>query len=245
MKRYLENSTAPAGIYVSIHSFDVRVNDGNDTRLVGKPGAEYFRIPFAALVVAGPVLGALFAMAFPFVVFAALLTGMSKHAAAARTATKTVHTWQAGQAAREGVYVATNRLAVRHVSAPQELLPGDAGTRYLRVPTLLLLLCSPAIGALYVVTFPFVAAATLAVVLFQALYDAGHQAWEDHMHLADLRWTPAMANLVPEKKPESAPETVTENAATTETVTQPAALEPDLNALDAEVEARRAAEREV
>ena len=48
--------------------------------------------------------------------------------------------------------------------------------------TVLLVLASPFLGALYVVTFPVVAAVTLSVMLFQALYDGCVKLYTEESH---------------------------------------------------------------
>lgn len=230
MKRFHHDEKAPTGIYVSPRHLDVRLVENGEDRLQGKPEAEYMRVPLGLLVVAGPVLGAVFAIAFPFVVFYALVAGIAERISSPRKLVP--RTWNAGQAVREGVYVGVNHLGARYVSAPDEPLTGESGARFVRVPTLVMLLASPFIGAAYVVAFPFIAAAALLGVLVHLVTDTFQKAWSDHAHLADLRWSPAAAFLVPEHTPEG--ETKAEG--------EPAPLDPTLQALDAEVEARRATE---
>jgi hypothetical protein len=147
-------------------------------------------------------------------------------------------TCDAGQSVREGVYVGVTHLGARYVSAPDEALEGEPGQRFVRVPTALMLLASPFVGAAYVVAFPFIAAMALLGMLAHVVTDAARNAWEEHAHLADLRWSPAAAYLVPES-PESKN---TANADPTQTPAPAAELDPTLAALNAEISARREGE---
>jgi hypothetical protein len=235
MKTYAITENAPAGIYVSPRHLDICVVEHGERRLNGKPEARYFRIPFAALIVAGPVLGALFAFAFPAVIFYAMFSGLFRRVASLRLPSR--FTWRAGQAARAGVYVGVNRLTAHHVSAPDEPLGGEAGTRYLRIPTPLLLVLSPFLGAAYVIAFPVIAVFTMAAMLVHVVVDAVREAWERHEHLADLRWSPAAAYLLPEDE-KNGQNTPAENP----TAAQVVENDPTLNALQNEIDARREAE---
>jgi len=226
MKRYTHESQAPAGIYVSLGGFDVRLVETGENQLKGKLDAVYYRVPFAALIVVGPVLGACFAMAFPVVVFYALASGLAQRLASPRSLIPQAR--RAGEPVREGVYLGVSHLGARYVSAPDEILQGEPGQRFVRVPTALMLLLSPFVGAAYVVAFPFIAAAALVGMLAHAVVDACRNAWTEHAHLADLRWSPAEAYLAPTEDKTPAP--------------QPAALDESLVDLNAEIERRRAAE---
>lgn len=188
MRRHPEGSLAPPGIFVSLKHLDVRVVEGTGERLRGRPGASYWRVPFAWLVVAGPVLGAVFAMAFPVVVFYAVVSSMGQWL---RSPRRSHRVRMAGDKVREGVYLGTNRLSMRYVGAPDEPLPGREGTRYVRLPTWLLLLLSPVLGGLFVVAFPLIAAVTLLAALAHAFWDAGRAAWHRGERLEAMRWDPA------------------------------------------------------
>lgn len=45
------------------------------------------------------------------------------------------------------------------------VLPGDAGSTYMRVPSLVMLLLGPVLGLLYVLTLPFIGIATVLMLL--------------------------------------------------------------------------------
>ncbi|MCK6572542.1 hypothetical protein L6V77_15765 [Myxococcota bacterium] len=231
MKSYTTNENAPAGIYVSPRHLDICMVEHGERRLNGKPEARYYHIPFAALIIAGPVLGALFAFAFPAVIFYSLFCGACRCVRCVELPSSL--TWRAGQAARTGVYVGVNRLTAHHVSAPDEPLGGEAGTRYLRIPTPLLLVLSPFLGAAYVIAFPVIAVFTMAAMLVHVVVDAVREAWERHEHLADLRWSPAAAYLLPENE---------KNAENAPTTTPAPEGDPALSALQSEIEARRETE---
>jgi hypothetical protein len=75
MKKYIDGELAPWGVYVSPRALDARVVNADDEPLEGKPGAEYLRVPTILAVVASLMLGALFVMTFPLVIFGAFVVG--------------------------------------------------------------------------------------------------------------------------------------------------------------------------
>lgn len=71
MKRYYGEETVPAGIYFNAATLAFTAME-EAGRLPGKPNAAYRRVPAAALLVAGPILGAAYVMFLPVIGFAML-----------------------------------------------------------------------------------------------------------------------------------------------------------------------------
>jgi hypothetical protein len=159
MSMVQSGQAAPPGVYVSLKPLDLRVVSGADSVLGGLPGASYRRYPLATVVILGPVFGGVFAMSLPFMVFLAFGNAVREYLAGFRT-------YRAGEIAKWGVYLGYNRPALAHVTATGARIEGRAGTRYIRLPSLLVVLFSPLLGLLYIMVFPILlAVATLTVLL--------------------------------------------------------------------------------
>ena len=76
MTTYRNGTQAPYGLYLSTRPLDVRFVGADGESLEGREGAEYKRLPGLLLLVAGPVLGGAFVIAFPAVIFAAVAIGI-------------------------------------------------------------------------------------------------------------------------------------------------------------------------
>jgi hypothetical protein len=173
MNTYVTGESVGSGLYLSWRERDLRIVTEPEQVLEGEPEGIYRRIPLWMLVVLAPVLGGLYAMAFPAIIFSALLRVVAEQVGGFR-----VHT--AGEEAEWGVYVALNHLAVSHVSATGERLGGEVGTRFLRVPTWLLVVGSPIVGGIYVVFFPVILAVALVAAVGGALLRATRAPGESH-----------------------------------------------------------------
>jgi hypothetical protein len=66
-----------------------------------------------------------------------------------------------GQTVKGGFYWNQAQWRLENVEGKSGLLPGDDETRYARVPTLLLFVLAPLMGALFVVFLPFIGFALL------------------------------------------------------------------------------------
>lgn len=151
---------APPGVYVSIKPPDIRVVSGAESMLTGLPGASYIKLPLWTVMVVGPAYGAVFALGLPFMIFFAFFNAIREYMVGFRT-------YEAGELVKWGVYLAYSRPAIAHVTATGERLEGQAGTRYIRLPSLLVVLFSPLLGLLYIMLFPIILAVALATVLLQ------------------------------------------------------------------------------
>ncbi len=78
MTRYENQDAAPYGLYFSTRPLDVRFVGAEGERIDGVPGATYRHVPTPLAVALAPVLGGLFVIAFPFVIFAAAITGVAR-----------------------------------------------------------------------------------------------------------------------------------------------------------------------
>lgn len=222
MKRYTQGQEAPIGLYIAARALDMRLVESGESILRGKPGAQYIHLPLVVAVALGPVIGGLFAVALPLMVFAAIGQAVVQRIRKPRVV-------EAGTPARRGVYVAVNRLSVRHVGADGEPIDAVAGTRFLRVPTVALVLFSPLVGGAFVVFFPLLFAAALVYAVSRAIAAPFVALWERHVYLTHARWEPAAAYVVdPNESDDEGTEPV---------------LDAALESIGAEVEARRAAER--
>lgn len=173
MNTYVTGEAVGSGLYMSWKQRDLRIVTETEQVLDGEPEAIYRRIPLWMLVALAPVLGGLYAMAFPVIIFSALLKVVAENVGAFR-----VHT--AGEEAPWGVYVALNHMAVAHVTATGERLGGEVGTRFLRVPTWLLVVGSPLVGGAYVLFFPVILAVALVAAVGGALLRALRNPGEKH-----------------------------------------------------------------
>jgi hypothetical protein len=156
---------APAGVYLSLRHVDMQVVSGAERYLRGLPGATYKRLPLVAVVVLGPIIGGLFAMGLPLIILAAFTKAVFEYISKFRT-------YQTGESVRWGVYLGLTRPGVAHVGATGEKLRGHEGVRYLRIPTLLVVVLSPLLGLLYVILFPAILAVAAGTVMVQLVVSA-------------------------------------------------------------------------
>ena len=85
MKIYLSGNQVQYGIYVAPKALDVRFVGADGEMLDGKAGANYYRIPTLLIIAAAPVIGGIFALAFPVMVI------LMATAAIARVAYNVIH----------------------------------------------------------------------------------------------------------------------------------------------------------
>ena len=80
MKTFKTGEKVGYGLYISAKALDIRFVGSDGETLEGKRGVEYTRLSGLLVVAAAPVIGGVFAMAFPFIVigmvFAALFKGV-------------------------------------------------------------------------------------------------------------------------------------------------------------------------
>jgi hypothetical protein len=81
MKSYRDQESVPYGLYLSTQPLDVRFVGADGELLQGRPEASYSRLPILAVLVAGPVLGGAFVLAFPIVILVTLTAAFGQLAA--------------------------------------------------------------------------------------------------------------------------------------------------------------------
>ena len=141
-----------------------------------------------------------------------------------------MNTYSTGQSAPYGVYASAKPLDLCFVSAEGDTLEGKDGSRYVRIPTLLVIALSPAIGGAFVMLFPVLILAALAGTLAQVVARGVRSAFNRNAHVAQMRWEPAAAYL--HKNGEDADESADD-----------AEADDQLENLAEEVEVRRDAEK--
>lgn len=89
-------------------------------------------------------------------------------------------TYTGTQPVKAGYYFNAREWTLKVVEAPTGVLPGDATTKYVRVPALAMLVLAPIMGLVFVVLLPFLGLAVLieqgwrkAVPLLRARHAAG------------------------------------------------------------------------
>ena len=68
MKTYKSGSQVGYGLYVAPGALDVRFVGAEGETLEGKADAKYFRLPALLMILASPVIGGVFVLAFPLIV---------------------------------------------------------------------------------------------------------------------------------------------------------------------------------
>ena len=68
MKTYQSGQKVKYGIYVAPKAWDARFVGADDETLDGKDNAEYIHLPSALLLLATPIMGGVFVLAFPLIV---------------------------------------------------------------------------------------------------------------------------------------------------------------------------------
>jgi hypothetical protein len=116
-----------------------------------------------------------------------------------------------GDAVAKGTYVGP-WLDVQLVGKDGDPLEGVASGGYVRVPPVLLLALSPILGAIFVLAFPLVVLAALAVAAGQHAVTLLRPHAEDVSLLARVRYQPAAAWL-DEPRPETGPASTTDELA--------------------------------
>lgn len=72
MTRYQATDPAPYGLYLAGWPPDARFVGADGEPIEGRPGSSYVRVPGLVALLLAPVLGGLFVLTFPILIFAAL-----------------------------------------------------------------------------------------------------------------------------------------------------------------------------
>jgi len=102
---------------------------------------------------------------------------------------------QGGERVNAGFYLNVDRWAVTTLSGRGGQLGGTSDTRYLRVPTILVLLCAPLMGAAYVVFLPFAGIAMVLHYLGRKGYVGARGAAEATLMAMGPSWRPGEAHF--------------------------------------------------
>ncbi len=97
--------------------------------------------------------------------------------------------YDANSEARYGLYVSLRPLDMRFVGSTGEAIDGIEGARYVRLPTWLLMVLGPALGAAFVLAFPVFIAVAMLVAGVHAL--ARTKVAHDHAYVARGTFEPA------------------------------------------------------
>jgi hypothetical protein len=106
MAKYTGGEKVGGGYYWNLRSWEVEVVSSEGGRLKAADGARYVKVPFPALFVIVPLLGALFLMFLPFIGFALLAYAVAKKikGGVKQSATELAATVQPGSFAAGSAY---------------------------------------------------------------------------------------------------------------------------------------------
>jgi hypothetical protein len=99
-------------------------------------------------------------------------------------------TYAGGTRVKSGYYVDARSFTFANVERDGGVLPGEAGSRWVRVPVLAVMAAAPALGGLFVVALPFIGFGVTAYALVRAV---GGRAREGARELAATVATPGLA----------------------------------------------------
>lgn len=100
-----------------------------------------------------------------------------------------------GSPVRSGYYWSPRNWSITPVQRPGGFLPGGPRDRYLKVPTLAVLLLLPVLGGLFVVFLPLVGFALVAYALARKLAALVHGGAADIASTMTPGWRPGEAHL--------------------------------------------------
>ncbi|MDF1564037.1 MAG: hypothetical protein P1V51_13395 [Deltaproteobacteria bacterium] len=101
-----------------------------------------------------------------------------------------------------GVYFNLNPIDLQFVSSDDEILEGEPGANYVRIPTFLALLGSPLLGVAFVILFPVLIFASIAVLAAQALSKKAGEAVREQAPLLRMQGAPVASYLQRENEGE-------------------------------------------
>ncbi|HAR42188.1 MAG TPA: hypothetical protein DCS07_06095 [Bdellovibrionales bacterium] len=104
-------------------------------------------------------------------------------------------TYKSGTQVQYGIYISPKALDFRFVGADNETLEGKSGAQYYRLPTLIAILSAPALGGLFVMTFPVIVVIMVALAIVKAITSAVSSLVQERAHLVNMQWQPSAAYL--------------------------------------------------
>ncbi|GEJ56507.1 hypothetical protein [Anaeromyxobacter diazotrophicus] len=78
-------------------------------------------------------------------------------------------TYAGGTPVKSGYYIDARSFAFANVARDGGALPGGAGNKFARVPTLVVMAAAPALGGLFVVALPFIGVGVVVKALLRAM----------------------------------------------------------------------------
>lgn len=105
-----------------------------------------------------------------------------------------------GEKVPGGFYWKQNNWEIEVVKGDEAKLPGDAGTTYVRIPTLAMLVGAPVMGGLFVVFLPFLGFVMLANHFGKKAVSGLKHATDEVDAAGGPRWQPGEAYLAGKKK---------------------------------------------
>jgi len=107
---------------------------------------------------------------------------------------------EGGEKVPGGFYWKQNNWEIEVVKGDEGILSGDAGTTYLRIPTLAMLVGAPVMGGLFVVFLPFLGFAMLFNHLGKKAVSGLKQAADEVGAAVGPAWQPGEAHFAGKKK---------------------------------------------
>ena len=86
------------------------------------------------------------------------------------------NTYNAGQKVGGGFYFNTTTWAMRVAPREGDVLPGEAGERYIALPTVMLLVAAPLLSFLFVIFLPFIGIALMVKAGYDKIGVLLHEA---------------------------------------------------------------------
>ena len=78
-------------------------------------------------------------------------------------------TYTGGTPVKSGYYIDARSFAFANIEKDGGTLPGGAGNKFARIPTLMVIAAAPALGGLFVVALPFIGFAVVAKAMLRAV----------------------------------------------------------------------------
>jgi len=133
-------------------------------------------------------------------------------------------TYAGGTAVKRGYYIDARKFELVSIQQDGGMLPRGAETRWLRVPTLLVIAMAPALGALFVVTLPFVGFGVVVYEIAKRLAPGAKVSAREIAATVAPAWVPGEAHLA---------------GAPAKDEPAPATSDEEVDALAREIEAKR------
>jgi len=109
--------------------------------------------------------------------------------------------YKSGTQVDYGIYISPKALDFRFVGADSETLEGKDGAQYFRLPTLLAIIAAPALGGLFVMTFPLIVVLMVVAALVKAISSLFTSLVHERAHLINMHWQPSAAYLNKKRRP--------------------------------------------